>query len=56
MTKMNMSSKANILKKFRRFLRRVEDKRAGVSRGSLSIQVGKLLQSRGSEVITMTTL
>lgn len=53
-----MSSKANILKKFRRWLRRREDKPPEVKFGqnSLSLQVGKLLRERGSEVITMTTL
>ncbi|MCL4398020.1 hypothetical protein M1403_03290 [Patescibacteria group bacterium] len=51
-----MSSKANILKKFRRFLRRVEARRETPLRSSLSVQVGKLLKERGAEIITMTTL
>lgn len=54
-----MSFKANIIKKFRHWLnQRIENKTkaAVVSRNSLSFQVGKLLQSRGSEIITMTTL
>ena len=51
-----MSSKANILKKFRRWLRQGEARRIIPSRDNLSIQVGKLLSTRGSELITMTTL
>lgn len=52
-----MSSKANVLKKFRRWLKRIEAKPLILSgQNSLSLQVGKLLRERGSEVITMTTL
>jgi len=52
-----MSSKANVLKKFRRWLRKVEEKpQIKFGQNSLSLQVGKLLQTRGSELITMTTL
>lgn len=51
-----MLSKANILKKFRRWLRQGEARRIIPSRDNLSIQVGKLLSTRGSELITMTTL
>jgi hypothetical protein len=52
-----MSSKANILKKFRRWLRKVEEKpMVKLGQNSISLQVGKLLRERGSEVITMTTL
>ena len=52
-----MSSKANVIKKFRRWLNsRVELKSGSAGRSNLSLQVGKLLQTRGSELITMTTL
>lgn len=52
----SMAFKANILKKFRRWLRRGETRRVLPLRDSLSVQVGKLLSTRGSELITMTTL
>jgi hypothetical protein len=53
-----MSSKANILKKFRRWMRKFEVDRPAVqlAQNPLSVQVGKLLKERGSELITMTTL
>lgn len=52
----HMAFRANIIKKIRRWLNRRADDREIYQRSSLSVQVGKLLQSRGSEIITMTTL
>ena len=52
-----MAFKANVLKKFRRWLRQKESRQAPSYRDNLSVQVGKLLSSaRSSELIRMTTL
>lgn len=50
--------KASIWRKVRKWLGRKIDLTSRVSyqRSTLSGQVGKLMQSRGSEIITMTTL
>ncbi|MBI4099986.1 hypothetical protein HY440_03170 [Candidatus Microgenomates bacterium] len=52
-----MAIKASIVKKFRRWVnRKAEASKTVYQKSALSMQVGKLLQSRGSEIITMTTL
>ncbi len=54
-----MAIKASLVKKFRRWINSRAESKWRVSKGYqnlLSQQVGKLLASRGSEIITMTTL